>query len=65
MTRYVYCWLMSHEQETDFCQMCNLREKAHLQKEYSPSGDPGLITKDTYYLTNIDGMFRRQYEIKA
>ncbi|KAL8914913.1 MAG: hypothetical protein Q9171_000540 [Xanthocarpia ochracea] len=46
-------------------EMCNLREKAHLQKEYSPSGDPELITKDTYYLTNIDGMFRRQYEIKA
>jgi hydroxymethylglutaryl-CoA synthase len=32
--------------------MCNLREQAHLKKSY------------TYYLTNIDDMFRRTYEIK-
>ncbi|KAL8768646.1 MAG: hypothetical protein Q9209_005205 [Squamulea sp. 1 TL-2023] len=46
-------------------EMCNLREKAHLQKEYTPNGNPKTITKDTYYLSNVDGMFRRQYEIKT
>ncbi|KAL8812023.1 MAG: hypothetical protein Q9200_001355 [Gallowayella weberi] len=46
-------------------EMCNLRERAHLQKEYTPLGSPDTITKDTYYLSHIDGMFRRQYEIKA
>ncbi|KAL8652507.1 MAG: hypothetical protein Q9210_002643 [Variospora velana] len=46
-------------------EMCNLREKAHLQKEYSPSGNPETITPGTYYLSNIDGMFRREYEVKA
>ncbi|KAL8654217.1 MAG: hypothetical protein Q9226_003520 [Calogaya cf. arnoldii] len=46
-------------------EMCNLREKAHLQKEYTPSGDAETITKDTYYLSKIDDMFRRHYEIKA
>lgn len=51
--------------DTDICQMCNLREKAHLQKEYTPSGDAETITKDTYYLSKIDEMYRRQYEIKA
>lgn len=45
--------------------MCNLREKAHLQKEYTPSGNPETITPGTYYLSNIDGMFRREYEVKA
>ncbi|KAL8998717.1 MAG: hypothetical protein Q9169_002272 [Polycauliona sp. 2 TL-2023] len=40
-------------------EMCNLRERAHLQKEYTPSGDAETITKDTYYLSSIDGMFRR------
>lgn len=47
------------------CQMCNSREKAHLQRDYAPSGDAETITKDTYYLSKVDEMFRRQYEIKA
>ena len=45
--------------------MCVLREKAHLQKNYTPKGNPGTITKGTYYLTGVDGMFQRHYEIKA
>ncbi|KAI7199304.1 Hydroxymethylglutaryl-CoA, partial [Hortaea werneckii] len=46
-------------------EMCNLREKAHLQKNFKPAGKVEDITPGTYYLTNIDDMFRRQYEVKA
>lgn len=45
--------------------MCVLREKAHLQKSYEPKGSPDTIAKGTYYLTAIDDMFKRKYEIKA
>ena len=45
--------------------MCMLREKAHLQKNYTPTGDPSTIVPGTYYLTQVDDMFRRQYEVKA
>ncbi|KAF2133464.1 hydroxymethylglutaryl-CoA synthase [Dothidotthia symphoricarpi CBS 119687] len=45
-------------------EMCNLREKAHLQKDYTPSGSTDGLFPGTYYLTGIDGMFRRTYEIK-
>lgn len=44
--------------------MCNLREKAHLQKDFTPKGNADTIVAGTYYLTAIDGMFRRSYEIK-
>lgn len=46
-------------------QMCVLREQAHLQKSYSPKGNPQTLVKGTYYLTEIDDMFKRKYEIKA
>lgn len=46
-------------------QMCLLREHAHLKKSFTPKGDVATITPDTYYLTDIDDMFRRKYEIKA
>ena len=45
--------------------MCNLREQAHLKKSYTPSGDPSTLFPGTYYLTGIDDMFRRTYEIKS
>ena len=45
--------------------MCLLREKAHLKKDFSPVGQVETITPGTYYLTNVDDMFRRKYEIKA
>ena len=45
-------------------QMCNLREKAHLQKNYTPSGNPETIFPGAYYLTEVDDMFRRKYAIK-
>ncbi|KAI9805596.1 MAG: 3-hydroxy-3-methylglutaryl coenzyme A synthase [Sarcosagium campestre] len=45
--------------------MCLLREKAHLQKSYTPQGSPDTIIKDTYYLTGVDDLFRRRYDIKS
>ncbi|KAI9786661.1 MAG: 3-hydroxy-3-methylglutaryl coenzyme A synthase [Geoglossum umbratile] len=46
-------------------EMCLLREKAHLQKDYKPQGGVDTIAEGTYYLTCVDDMFRRHYEIKA
>lgn len=46
-------------------QMCNLREKAHLKKSYTPEGSTEHMFRGTYYLTGIDDMFRRSYEIKS
>ena len=51
--------------ETDMKQMCLLREKAHLQKNFSPAGSTDDLVPGTYYLTNVDDMFRRQYSVKA
>ncbi|KAI9798163.1 MAG: 3-hydroxy-3-methylglutaryl coenzyme A synthase [Piccolia ochrophora] len=45
-------------------EMCVLREKAHLQKDYKPQGSPNTIAKGTYYLTGVDDLFRRTYAIK-
>lgn len=44
--------------------MCDLRKQAHLQKNYTPKGEIDGILPGTYYLTNVDDMFRRTYEIK-
>ncbi|KAK3079556.1 Hydroxymethylglutaryl-CoA synthase-like protein AKT4-1, partial [Coniosporium uncinatum] len=43
---------------------CNLREKAHLKSNYKPTGSLDNIRPGTYYLTEVDDMFRRKYEIK-
>lgn len=51
--------------DADIDQMCMLREKAHLQKDYQPKGSQDTIAKGTYYLTEIDSMYRRKYEVKA
>lgn len=45
--------------------MCDLRKKAHLQKDYTPQGDVSTIAPGTYYLTKVDDMFKRTYEVKA
>ncbi|KAK3046493.1 3-hydroxy-3-methylglutaryl coenzyme A synthase [Extremus antarcticus] len=45
-------------------EMCNMRERAHLKKDYKPVGDVETLVKGTYYLTNVDDMFRREYEVK-
>ena len=46
-------------------QMCNLREEAHLKKGYTPKGNVDSLVEGTYYLTEVDDMFRRKYEVKA
>lgn len=45
--------------------MCLLREKAHLKKNFSPAGSTETIIPGTYYLTEVDDMYRRKYDIKA
>jgi hydroxymethylglutaryl-CoA synthase len=45
--------------------MCDLRKKAHLQKNYKPEGDVSTITPGTYYLEIVDDMFKRSYSVKA
>jgi hydroxymethylglutaryl-CoA synthase len=45
--------------------MCKLREHAHLQKNFKPSGKTETLQSGTYYLTEVDDMFRRKYEVKA
>lgn len=45
--------------------MCLLREKAHLQKGFAPKGCADTIVRGTYYLSEVDDMFRRKYEVKA
>lgn len=45
--------------------MCLLREKAHLQKNFTPVGSIDNIVPGTYYLTKVDDMFRREYAVKA
>lgn len=46
-------------------QMCLLREKAHLKKSFQPAGSPDGLFPGTYYLTDIDDMFRRKYAVKS
>lgn len=46
-------------------QMCDLRKQAHQQKGYTPKGSAETITPGTYYLTDINELFQRKYEIKA
>ncbi|KLU92287.1 hydroxymethylglutaryl-CoA synthase [Magnaporthiopsis poae ATCC 64411] len=45
--------------------MCELRKKAHLQKGFKPTGEVTTITTDTYYLEEVDDMFKRSYSTKA
>ncbi|KAH8903055.1 hydroxymethylglutaryl-CoA synthase [Coniochaeta sp. PMI_546] len=44
--------------------MCDLRKKAHLQKNFKPVGDVSTIAPGTYYLESVDDMFKRYYAIK-
>ncbi|KAI2784335.1 hydroxymethylglutaryl-CoA synthase [Daldinia loculata] len=44
---------------------CELRHKAHLQKNYTPQGDVSTLASGTYYLEKVDDMFKRTYSIKA
>ncbi|KAF2859869.1 erg13, 3-hydroxy-3-methylglutaryl-CoA (HMG-CoA) synthase [Piedraia hortae CBS 480.64] len=44
--------------------MCNLREKAHLKKNYKPEGSVDTLFPGTYYLVEVDDMFQRKYGVK-
>lgn len=50
---------------TNMIQLCLLREQAHLKSSYFPKGKVEDLASGTYYLTEVDSMFRRKYEIKA
>lgn len=41
-----------------------MRERAHLKKDCVPVGDVDALAPGTWYLTGIDGMFRRSYDVK-
>ncbi|KAI5300331.1 hypothetical protein KEM56_002536 [Ascosphaera pollenicola] len=45
-------------------EMCMMREHAHLKKDFTPQGAVETLLPNTYYLTKIDGMFRREYAVK-
>ncbi|KAK7608846.1 hydroxymethylglutaryl-coenzyme A synthase C terminal-domain-containing protein [Phyllosticta paracitricarpa] len=45
-------------------EMCVLREHAHLKKSFTPQGAVDTLFPGTYYLTEIDDMFRRKYAVK-
>ncbi|CCE82471.1 Piso0_002198 [Millerozyma farinosa CBS 7064] len=48
----------------DYLHAIELREKAHLQHSFKPSGSIDHLPKGTFYLTEIDDKFRRKYERK-
>lgn len=43
----------------------DLREQAHLKKDFEPKGDVKFIKDGVYYLVSIDDMFRRKYAVKG
>ena len=48
---------------THSIQKCNLREKAHLKKDFAPCGNLADLCSGTYYLVRIDDQFRRTYDV--
>ena len=44
--------------------MCDLRKKAHLQKDHVPAGEVSTLAPGTYYLDKVDDMFKRTYSVK-
>ncbi|KAJ5210979.1 Hydroxymethylglutaryl-CoA synthase [Penicillium cf. griseofulvum] len=45
-------------------EMCQLREKAYQQRDYTPVGDVDALAPGTYYLVHVDEMYRRTYAVK-
>jgi hydroxymethylglutaryl-CoA synthase len=45
--------------------MCLLREHAHMKKDFKPVGNVDNLVSGTYYLVEVDEMYRRKYEVKA
>lgn len=52
------------ESPTEYESAIKLRENAHLNKNFTPKGSIELLQPGTFYLTNIDDRFRRQYAVK-
>lgn len=48
----------------EYVQAIELREKAHLQKDFKPTGSVDDLAPGVYYLVNINDKFQRQYEVK-
>ncbi|ANB11863.1 hydroxymethylglutaryl-CoA synthase [Sugiyamaella lignohabitans] len=49
---------------TEYEAALALREKAHLQKSFKPTGSVDALREGTYYLTEVDDKFRRSYAVK-
>lgn len=48
----------------EYVEAIELREKAHLQKNFKPSGSVDNIAIGAYYLVDINDKFQRTYEVK-
>ncbi|CAN3361342.1 hydroxymethylglutaryl-CoA synthase [Diutina catenulata] len=54
----------SIESPEKYLEAIALREKAHLQKDFAPSGSVDHLAEGTYYLDKVDDKFRRTYKTK-
>ncbi|ODQ78102.1 hypothetical protein BABINDRAFT_40366 [Babjeviella inositovora NRRL Y-12698] len=52
------------EKPETYVQAIELREAAHLQKSFKPTGSTDHLAVGTYYLTEVDDKFRRFYAVK-
>lgn len=48
----------------EYVAAIELREKAHLQKNFKPSGSLDDIAPGAYYLVDVNDKFQRSYEVK-
>lgn len=48
----------------EYVAAIELREKAHLQKNFQPTGSVDDIAEGAYYLVDVNDKFQRKYEIK-
>lgn len=48
----------------EYVEAIELREKAHLQKSFQPTGSLDDIAAGVYYLVDINDKFQRKYEVK-
>jgi hydroxymethylglutaryl-CoA synthase len=48
----------------DYEAALELREKAHLAKNFEPTGDLESLRSGTYYLVSINDKFQREYKVK-
>ncbi|KAK6198619.1 hydroxymethylglutaryl-coenzyme A synthase C terminal-domain-containing protein [Scheffersomyces amazonensis] len=52
------------ESPEQYLEAIALREKAHLQHSFVPTGSIENLVPGTYYLTEIDDKYRRKYSVK-